>query len=72
MLWMCLVVKFADEADTLGSTTSPLLVLCYDAEVSRLATSLLRAQYYEAYSVVSGFPALLGKIKNRQSATMHT
>lgn len=60
--WTNLILKFSDEAETIGWIASPLLVLCYDGEVSRLATSLLRAQGHEAYSVLGGFPAFLGKI----------
>jgi rhodanese-related sulfurtransferase len=51
-------VKFSEEVDRLGSKTSPLFVLCYDGETSRLATSILRAAGYTRLSVSGGFSAL--------------
>lgn len=66
MHWTNLRVKFGEEVDRLGSKTSPLLVLCYDGETSRLATSILRAAGYTGLSVSGGFLALRRSIKARK------
>ena len=58
MHWTNLRAKFDDEAARLGSKATPLLVLCYDGEASRLATSILRARGHKAFSVFGGFSAL--------------
>ncbi len=47
-----------DENYQMISRSIPLLVLCYDGEASRLATSILRARGIVAYSVFGGFTML--------------
>jgi len=56
--WTGLKHKFEQRLDVLGSKATPLLILCYDGEVSRLATSILQAKGYKALNVAGGFPAL--------------
>ena len=77
MHWTNLRRKFAvedgedDDDDVVGrlgskvkkASSSPLLVICYDGETSRLATSILRAKGHEAFSVLGGFGALLGYVR---------
>ena len=58
LLWKGLQVKFDDGENVLGSKKLPLIVLCYDGEISQMATSILRAKGYTAFSVNGGFPAL--------------
>lgn len=66
MHWRNLKSKFEAESARLGSKTSPLLVLCYDGETSRLAVSILRAQGYSAFSVFGGYHALMDSVKARK------
>ncbi|KAL7628064.1 hypothetical protein AAE478_002260 [Parahypoxylon ruwenzoriense] len=47
-----------DENSEILPRSSPVLILCYDGEVSRLATSILRARGVEAHSVFGGYEAL--------------
>ncbi|KAF4624027.1 hypothetical protein G7Y89_g14149 [Cudoniella acicularis] len=63
--WKNLNVKFDAETEKLGLKHSPLLVLCYDGDISQLATSILRARSYNAFSVMGGFPALFLYLKAR-------
>ncbi|KAI1498878.1 cysteine synthase [Biscogniauxia marginata] len=48
-----------DENSKMLCNASPVLVLCYDGEVARLATSILRARGVEAHSVLGGYTALV-------------
>jgi cysteine synthase A len=56
-LWKNLRQKFDEDPKMLGSKSRPLIVLCYDGEVSRLATSVLRGRDYKAINIANGFPA---------------
>ncbi|KAK2751175.1 hypothetical protein FQN57_000252 [Myotisia sp. PD_48] len=58
MFWTNLTAQFNKEANSFCPKSFTLLVLCYDGETSRLATSILRAKGYLAFSVFGGFSAL--------------
>ena len=58
LLWTELKRKFKDEEKILSPKKLPVVVLCYDGDVSQMATSILRAKGYEAFSVCGGFSAL--------------
>lgn len=57
-LWKGLKVKFDDGKKLFSSKKLPTIVLCYDGDTSQIATSILRAKGYTAFSVCGGFPAL--------------
>ena len=57
-LWKGLKIKFDDGEKMLSPKKLPMIVLCYDGETSQMATSLLRAKGYTAFSVCGGSPAL--------------
>ncbi|MCJ1265025.1 hypothetical protein MMC22_004900 [Lobaria immixta] len=57
-LWKGLQIKFDGGEKILGSKKLAVIVLCYDGEISQMATSILRAKGYTAFSVCGGFPAL--------------
>ncbi|KAE9973411.1 hypothetical protein EG327_009098 [Venturia inaequalis] len=66
MHWRNLKTKFEAESARLGAKTSPLLVLCYDGETSRLAVSVLRARGYHAFSIFGGYHSLMECVKARK------
>lgn len=66
LLWHDLKTKFDDGEVILGPKTTPMIVLCYDGESSQIATSLLRARGYIAFSVSGGFPALHKSMESRR------
>ncbi|KAL8733934.1 MAG: hypothetical protein Q9181_003385 [Wetmoreana brouardii] len=57
-LWKGLKIKFDDDQECLSSKKQPIIVLCYDGDTSQIATSMLRAKGYKAFSVCGGFLAL--------------
>ncbi|RDL35206.1 uncharacterized protein BP5553_07137 [Venustampulla echinocandica] len=63
--WGNLKSKFDLEGHRIGSKHSPVLILCYDGDISRLATSMLRGRGYTAFGVQGGFPALRLYLKER-------
>jgi cysteine synthase A len=65
MHWTALKSKLEAEKRMLGSDHT-ILVLCYEGEVSRLATSMLRGLGYEAFSIRGGFQALRGTLKRNR------
>jgi rhodanese-related sulfurtransferase len=65
LFWTKLRTKFSKETDILGLKKYSLLVICYDGETSRLATSILRSKDYTAYSVLGGFQAFGEYVKAR-------
>ena len=64
--WGNLKTNFDAEGERLGPKGSVILVLCYDGETSRLATSILRARNYTAFSVMAGFPALRSYLQRKK------
>ncbi|KAK7414820.1 hypothetical protein QQX98_006335 [Neonectria punicea] len=64
-LWKTLEAMFGTENEVTefleGHRTSPLLLLCYNGDCARVATSVLRAKGYEAGSVRGGYEALSAK-----------
>ncbi|KAI0387362.1 tryptophan synthase beta subunit-like PLP-dependent enzyme [Hypomontagnella monticulosa] len=52
------LLKSPELSKWLSGATSPLVVLCYNGETSRLMTAALRAQGVEAYSFKGGMPGL--------------
>ena len=58
MLWESLKIRFDTDEEVLGSKELPLIILCYDGDTSQMATSLLRAKGFTAFSISGGFPAL--------------
>lgn len=58
LFWTLLRTKITRELDLDMLLQLSVLVLCYDGEASRLATSLLRAKGCDAYSVLGGFTSL--------------
>ncbi|OLN97762.1 Cysteine synthase B [Colletotrichum chlorophyti] len=75
-LWTELEALFAPTTDTgkqmEGYRRRPVLVVCYNGDCSRVATSVLRAQGFEADSVRGGLRALtdLRELEELSSATI--
>ncbi|KAF2257922.1 tryptophan synthase beta subunit-like PLP-dependent enzyme [Lojkania enalia] len=65
LFWSALKSKIEAEKERLGSSRT-ILVLCYEGETSRLATSMLRGRGYEAFSVHGGFRALRVAMKRKK------
>lgn len=61
-----LKAKFDTDEGLLGSKELPMIVLDYDGGPSRIATSMLRAKGYTAFSC-GGFPALRKFVLTRGS-----
>ena len=57
LYWSYLMEKFDENSNMLGSKAKPLLVVCYNGEISRLACSILRARGYASIYVAGGYPA---------------
>jgi cysteine synthase A len=59
--WKDLVRKVAGEdfRQTIGDDKKPLVVVCYNGETARLATSLMRSRGIEAYSIAGGARAMV-------------
>ncbi|KAF2674409.1 tryptophan synthase beta subunit-like PLP-dependent enzyme [Microthyrium microscopicum] len=56
--WADLQAKVDYEENRLGSKKEKVVVICYDGEVARLTTSILRGRGYTAYSVSGGYKSL--------------
>ena len=65
MFWTHLRAKLDNEKGLLGCKEQPLLILCYDGDPSRLATSMLRAEGYLAFSAAGGYTALWSYLEGR-------
>lgn len=57
-VWESLKMKFDADEEMVGLRRLPVIVLCYNGETSQVATSMLRAKGYEAFSICGGFSAL--------------
>ena len=58
MIWTRLQTKFIKGEKGLSPKRLPIVILCYDGDTSQMATSILRAKGYTAFSVCGGFCAL--------------
>ncbi|KAL8980139.1 MAG: hypothetical protein Q9205_004698 [Flavoplaca limonia] len=58
MIWTGLQSKFIQGEKELSPKKLPIVILCYDGDTSQMATSILRAKGYTAFSVCGGFCAL--------------
>ncbi|KAI6778493.1 putative siderophore biosynthesis protein-like protein [Emericellopsis cladophorae] len=72
-LWTRLETYFAAPPETLLSAMDDkqILVVCYDGDASRVASSVLRAKGYETNSVKGGFMALR-KVRAQSNETVST
>ena len=70
-LWTRLETYFSAPPETLLSAMKDkqILVVCYDGDASRVASSVLRAKGYETNSVKGGFMALR-KVRAQSNETM--
>ncbi|KAJ6784347.1 hypothetical protein PWT90_06166 [Aphanocladium album] len=59
--WSSMTSKFSDDArllKLLANCAGPVYVICYDGEIARLATAVMRAKGYEAFSIKGGMEAI--------------
>ncbi|KAK2594943.1 hypothetical protein QQS21_007346 [Conoideocrella luteorostrata] len=59
--WKSMKTKFEEDTGLLrllSGCAGPVYVVCYDGEIARLATAVIRAQKYEAFSIKGGIEAI--------------